>query len=78
MVKFCCCWRKESHLEDRVIPQRPLGFAVVEDLELAWELIVGRILSSHNPPTPFLFACASAKCHGAYLMSVFLFLTQNN
>lgn len=45
-----------AYLEDRVVPHGPLGLAAVEDLILAGELIISRILACHHPPAPLLLA----------------------
>ena len=41
-----------TYLEYRVIPKAVIGFASIEDLVLAGELVVGNILTSHHSPAP--------------------------
>ena len=45
-----------AHLKYRVIPHGIFGLSMVEDLILAWELVVGCILARHYPPAPVLLA----------------------
>ena len=55
-----------AHLEDGIVPHGLPGLAAIEDLVLAWELIICCVLARYHPPAPLFLPCARPQALSAH------------